>query len=270
MIQAIEETAAFLQSKGILNPMIGIVLGTGLNALASQMNVEVEISYHEIPNFVPATVVQHKGCLLYGSIAGKKVLLMQGRLHSYEGHNFQQVTFPIRVMKWLGVQMLLLSNAAGGLNLTYRQGDLMLLTDHLNLQRSNPLVGKHYEDFGARFPDMSQVYSPLLNEKIAAIAIAQNIGLHQGVYLAVNGPNIETKAEVRFMRMMGADVVGMSTVPEAIVAHQMGVACAAISVITNESDPDHMKPVDIEEIMTAAQSADGRLARLYTQIISEL
>jgi purine-nucleoside phosphorylase len=270
MIQAIEETAAFLQSKGIINPEIGIVLGTGLNALAERMSVEVEVSYHDIPNFVPATVAQHKGRLLYGTISGKKVLLMQGRLHAYEGHSFQQITFPIRVMKWLGVKTLLLSNAAGGLNLSYKKGDLMLLTDHINLQNGNPLIGKHYEEFGARFPDMSQAYSEALGQKIEAIAAKQNIGLHKGVYVVVTGPMLETRAEYRFLRMIGADVVGMSTVPEVIVAHQMGVTCAAISVVTDECDPDNLHPVNIDEIVAAAQRADGLLANLYSELIMQL
>lgn len=268
IIEQIEQTADFLRGKGITAPEVGIVLGTGLNALADRMEVEVSVSYSDIPNFVPATVAQHKGRLLYGTIAGRKVLLMQGRMHAYEGHTFQQITFPIRVMKWLGIKTLLLSNAAGALNLSYKKGEIMLLNDHINLLGSSPLVGKHLDEFGDRFPDMSQPYSVDLCNKIKEIAQNKGIAMHEGVYVAVLGPQLETRAEYRFLRMIGADAVGMSTVPEVIVGHQMGLRCAAISALTDECDPDNLHPVNIEEIVAVAARADVLLAEIYSQLIA--
>lgn len=270
MVNRIIETSIFLKKIGIISPEVGVILGTGLNALADSMKIEVSIDYKDIPHFAAATVTQHKGRLLYGSIGIKKVLLMQGRLHAYEGHSFQDITFPIRVMKWLGINTLLLSNASGGLNMSYKKGDLMLIDDHINMQPSNPLVGAHHAEFGERFPDMSQPYSQKLIGQIKEIANKNLIGLHQGVYVAVLGPQLETRAEYRFLRTIGADAVGMSTVPEVIVASQMGMNCAAISVITDECNPDDLKPVNIEEIIAAAKNADLFLAKIYTELIDSL
>ena len=265
-----EEAVRYLQLQGILSPEVGIVLGTGLGELVRHIQLEKSIDYKQIPHFPEATVEMHKGKLIYGTIVSKKVLAMQGRFHYYEGYSMPQITFPIRVMKLLGIKYLLLSNAAGGLNLSFKKGDLVLIEDHINLQPANPLTGANIEAFGPRFPDMSQPYSPNLNEKLRSIASAQNIPLKQGVYISVSGPNLETRAEYRFLRLIGGDLVGMSTVPEVIVANHMGLPCAAVSVVTDECDPDHLQPVNIAEIIEVAGKADAKLSKLFVKLIEEL
>ena len=270
MFEMIKEVAAFLQGKGITSPDTGIVLGTGLGRLVTEIDIEVAIDYGDIPNFPVSTVESHHGRLIYGNLEGHKVLAMQGRFHIYEGYSLQQVTLPIRVMKLLGVKWLLLSNAAGAINKTYQKGDLMLLDDHINLLPANPLTGANIDDFGPRFPDMSCPYSPVLNKKMELAAQKFNIILHKGVYAVVAGPNLETRAEYRYLGMIGADVVGMSTVPEVIVANHMGLPCAAVSVVTDLCDPDNLVPARLEDILETAGKAEIQLTRLFNEVIRGL
>lgn len=266
----IKETVAFLQQQGFAAATTGIVLGTGLGELIQHINISKSISYKDIPHFPVSTVESHKGQLIFGHIGKTSVIAMQGRFHYYEGYSMQQITFPIRVMKALGVQQLLLSNAAGGMNPAYKKGDLVLLDDHINMQPENPLRGKHEPSFGPRFPDMSRPYDPQLSAKLQAAATAKGKPLHTGVYVAVTGPNLETRAEYRFLRMIGADVVGMSTVPEVIVANQIGLPCAAVSVVTDECDPENLVPVAIEEIIAVAGKADKVLSEIFAEVIAEM
>ena len=264
------ETKEYLNSKGIINPEIGLVLGTGLNKILDEIEIIITIPYSDIPNFPTSTVEFHKGNLVYGKLGEKLVLIMQGRFHQYEGFEMQQIVFPIRVMKLLGIKALLLSNAAGGINVDYRKGDLVLLDDHINLQSGNPLTGKNFDEIGGRFPDMSKPYNPQLNNQLKNSAIKLNILLKEGVYAAVNGPNLETRAEYRYLKVIGADMVGMSTVPEVIAANHAQIPCAALSVITDECDPDNLKPVNIAEIIETAGKADVVLAKLFAETISSL
>lgn len=270
MINEIKETTDFLKNAGVIEPSIGIVLGTGLGELVQHIQIEKTIDYSDIPNFPVSTVEFHKGKLIYGTIAGKKVFAMQGRFHLYEGYTMQQITFPIRVMKMLGIKHLLLSNAAGGINQDFKKGDLVLIEDHINLQNDNPLIGKNLDELGQRFPDMSCPYSGILNATFKNIAAELNIPLKQGVYVSVTGPNLETRAEYRFLKIIGADMVGMSTVPEVIVANHMSLPCAGVSVITDECDPDNLKPVDIAEIIEVAGKADKVLSQLFINTIKSL
>ncbi|WP_462219268.1 purine-nucleoside phosphorylase [Ferruginibacter sp.] len=269
-LKMIKECAAFLHSKGMEKPLAGIVLGTGLSALIHKIDIKITIPYNEIPDFPEATVEFHKGNLIYGLLNNVPVIAMQGRFHYYEGYSMQQVTFPVRVMKELGVQYLLLSNAAGGMNAAYKKGDLVLLTDHINEQPENPLRGLNDAAFGNRFVDMSCPYNKDLNNKILTAAKKLSIPVKEGIYVAVAGPNLETRAEYRHLRNMGADMVGMSTVPEVIVANHVGLPCAAISVITDECDPDNLQPVDIGEIIAVAGKADAKLSELFAEVIGGL
>lgn len=270
MLNKIKETAAFLRSKAIESPETGIVLGTGLGKLVDYISKEVEIDYADIPHFPVSTVESHKGKLIYGTLSGKKVLAMQGRFHYYEGYSQQQITFPVRVMKLLGIKNLLLSNAAGALNPAYRKGELMLLDDHINLLPANPLSGPNLDELGPRFPDMSRPYDKLLSEKLLQIAASCGITLHKGVYAAVPGPNLETRAEYRYLRTIGADVVGMSTVPEVIIANHMSLPCAAISVLTDECDPDNLEVAKLEDILKTAGEAEVKLIRLIEDLIDQI
>jgi purine-nucleoside phosphorylase len=269
MTEMLQQTLDFLKSKGIASPEIGIVLGTGLGKMAKKINLIESLDYKEIPNFPEATVESHHGKLLFGEMHGKKILAMQGRFHFYEGYSLQQVTFPIRIMKLLGVKYLLLSNAAGSLNLAFRKGNLMLIEDHINFLPDNPLRGRNEDAMGPRFPDMSRPYSLFLNEKLEAIAIREKIILYKGIYAAVAGPNLETRAEYRFFANF-ADAVGMSTVPEVIVANQMGLPCAAVSVLTDECDPDNLVPATLEQILEIAGQAEEGLIRLFNALIREI
>ena len=265
-----QKAKEYLVKQQITNPQIGIVLGTGLHQLINNVEIQKTIAYSEIPGFAVSTVEFHKGNLIYGTIANKNVLIMQGRFHFYEGYSMQQIVFPIRVMKLLGVEHLFLSNAAGGINPGFKKGDLVLIDDHINLQNANPLTGKNDDELGSRFPDMSEPYSVYLSYKLLDYAGRLNIQLKKGVYAAVNGPNLETKAEYRYLKIIGADMVGMSTVPEVIAANHMKLACAAVSVITDECDPDNLKPVDIEEIIATAAKADKKLSSLFLETIKAL
>ena len=270
LFDQINKTANFLQSKGIKNPSVGIVMGTGLGAMADKIENQIVIPYKDIPNFPEATVEFHKGNLIYGKIGNVKVIAMQGRFHYYEGYTMQQITFPIRVMKALGIADLFLSNAAGGLNPQYKKGDLVIINDHLNFLPDNPLRGVSNHQFGERFVDMSQPYNIELIKKILQAASNQNTNMSTGTYAAVMGPNLETKAEYKWLRSTGADLVGMSTVPEVIVANQIGLKCAAISVVTDECDPENLQPVNISEIIAVATAADKILTAVLFETIKSL
>lgn len=269
-MENIVQATNYLKQQGITQPQIGIVLGTGLGHLASHITVIKEIPYQNIPNFPVSTVESHSGKLIYGTMGTKTVLAMQGRFHYYEGYSMQQIVLPIRVMKMLGVEFLLLSNAAGCLNLNWKKGDLMLIDDHINLQPFNPLIGKNLDELGPRFPDMSAPYHAPTNAKMESIAKRLDITLRKGVYVSVPGPMLETRAEYRYLKNIGADAVGMSTVPEVIAAHHMGLPCAAVSVLTDECDPDNLKPVDIKEIIAVASASELKLTNLFVALISEL
>lgn len=270
MLNKIKETTTFLQSQGIDAPEIGIVLGTGLGGLVKEIKVIKAIDYDKIPHFPVSTVESHHGKLIYGTVKGKKVLAMQGRFHYYEGYDMQQITFPIRVMKQIGVKNLLISNAAGAVNLEFKKSTLMLITDHINLFPSNPLIGKNYPELGPRFPDMSEPYSNKLNKLLREIAKEKGVLLNEGVYVPVTGPNLETRAEYRMIKKLGGDAAGMSTVPEVIVANHTGLPCCAISVLTDECDPDHLAPVSLDEILAAAAIAEPQLTLLYMELIGRL
>lgn len=270
LLQQITETASWLGQFNYHQAKVGIVLGTGLGQLVQHIQVEKSIPYNEIPHFPEATVESHKGHLIFGRIGNTPVIAMQGRFHYYEGYTMQQITFPVRVMKALGVQQLLLSNAAGGMNPALKKGDLVLLEDHINLQPESPLRGLNAPAFGTRFPDMSRPYDRQLGQLLQEAASAQGAALKTGVYVSVMGPNLETRAEYRFLRMIGADIVGMSTVPEVIVANQLQLPCAAVSVITDECDPDNLHPVSIEEIIAVAGKADEKLSGIFAAVIRQI
>ena len=249
MYEAFQQTVDFLQKKGVKNPEIGIVLGTGLHQLSSKINIEVALDYSDIPHFPVSTVESHKGKLLFGTLNGKSIIAMQGRFHFYEGYSMQQVVYPIRIMSMLGVKNLLLSNAAGSVHKGWNKGSLMLLDDHIHLQNMHPLIGKNVDKFGTRFPDMGAPYDKILNQKMQETASVLGIDLKKGVYAAVQGPMLETRAEYRYLQILGADAVGMSTVPEVITANHSGMKCVAISVLTDECDPDNLHPVSLAEII---------------------
>ncbi|MDO1501542.1 purine-nucleoside phosphorylase [Winogradskyella maritima] len=270
MIKFINESTDYLKSKGFDNPEVGIILGTGLGQLLDHVEIIAEASYNHIPNFPTATVEFHKGKLIYGNLEGKKVVIMQGRFHVYEGYSLQDVTFPVRIMEKLGIKTLLVSNAAGAINLNFKKGELMLIDDHINLQGSSPLAFKGVSELGERFTDMSAPYDAEINSKFESIAQDNSINLHKGVYASVVGPQLETRAEYRMLKIIGADAVGMSTVPEIIVANHLNLKVAAVSVLTDECDPDNLKPVDIGEIMAMAAKAEPELITLFKKLIKSL
>ena len=267
MLDKIQETTLFLKEKinGFV-PEYGIVLGTGLGGLADEIDVAYELSYSDIPNFVEATVEFHSSRLIFGTISGKKVVCMQGRFHYYEGYTMAQITFPIRVMKELGIRQLMISNAAGGLNPAFEEGDLMVISDHISqFLPSNPLLGKNI--MGDRFPDMSEPYDFGLIRKAKKISLANNISLKEGVYVSVTGPQLETKAEYRMLKMFGADAVGMSTVPEVIVARQMEIPVFAVSVITDMCIPETLQKAEIAKIIANAAKAEPALTLLFKKML---
>lgn len=270
MIKEINETVEYLQAKGFDKPEIGIILGTGLGQLIHEVEILHEVSYNHIPNFPTATVEFHKGKLIFGVLEGKKVMIMQGRFHVYEGYSLQDVTYPVRIMNKLGIHTLLVSNAAGAINLNFKKGELMLIEDHINLLGDSPLAFKGVEYFGERFVDMSQPYDETINSKFETIAKAHNIKLNKGVYASVVGPQLETKAEYRMLKIIGADAVGMSTVPEIIVANHLKLKAAAVSVLTDECDPDNLKPVNISEILEMAEKAEPNMIVLFKELIKSL
>lgn len=270
MIKYITESTEYLQSKGFDNPEIGIILGTGLGQLINEVDIIAQASYNHIPNFPTATVEFHKGKLIYGELAGKKVVVMQGRFHVYEGYSLQDVTFPVRIMEKLGIKTLLVSNAAGAINLDFKKGELMLIDDHINLQGSSPLAFKGVSELGERFTDMSAPYDAVINSKIETIVSDNGIKLHKGVYASVVGPQLETRAEYRMLKIIGADAVGMSTVPEIIVANHLGLRVSAISVLTDECDPDNLKPVNIQEIIEMANKAEPHMITIFKELIKTI
>ena len=270
MMQKLIETTKFLKEHGIKSPDYSVILGTGLGGFVNKIQIDTIIDYVDIPNFPVSTVESHKGKLIQGTIGGKRVLAMQGRFHYYEGYSLSEVTFPVRVMKMLDTKYLLISNAGGGLNPEFKKGSLMLLDDHINLLPDNPLRGKNLDEMGPRFPDMSCPYSPDLNRIFEAIAKEKSIVLHKGVYVVVPGPNLETRAEYRWLRNMGADVVGMSTVPEAIAAHALGAEVLGISLVTNAAAGVTGEKLNHEEVIAAGKAAADRMGTLLKNTIPKL
>ncbi len=269
-IQKINETLEVIRKKTTKNYEVGIILGTGLGGLVKDIKIEHEIDYGELPHFPLSTVESHHGKLIFGKIADKNVVAMQGRFHYYEGYSMQQITYPVRVMKFLGVKTLLVSNACGGMNPLYRRGDIMLMVDHINLLGDNPLIGKNEDELGPRFPDMSEPYNLELIKIAEDVALKNQVKVQKGVYVAVPGPNLETKAEYRFLRSIGADVVGMSTIPENIIANHMGMKVLGLSIITDECFPDSLKPALLEEIIAAANEAEPKMTLIMKEVIKLL
>ncbi len=265
--ETLQLTTDFLIEKGFNNPEIGIILGTGLGQLVNLIAIEAEINYSEIPSFPVSTVEFHSGKLIFGTFEGKKVIVMQGRFHIYEGYSAQEVTYPVRVMKELGIKKLFVSNASGAINLNFKKGELMLVEDHINLQGGSPLAFAIVSDFGERFTDMCEPYDLNLRNRAIEIAKQNNISLHKGVYCAVVGPQLETKAEYRMIKIIGADAVGMSTVPEVIVANHLNLPVLAISVLTDECNPDDLKPVNIPEIIALAGKAEPNMITIFKELI---
>jgi purine-nucleoside phosphorylase len=268
--QQLQESTEYLKNKGFDNPEIGIVLGTGLGKLVEAIEDPIIAHYNHIPFFPLATVEFHSGKLIYGTIEGKKTVVMEGRFHLYEGYSFVDVTYPIRVMHKLGITKLFVSNAAGAINLDFKKGDIMLIEDHINLLGGSPLTIGNIADFGDRFVDMSEPYDVTMRKKILAIAKRERINLQKGVYASVIGPQLETKAEYRMLKIIGADAVGMSTVPEAIVANHLRLPIVAVSVLTDECDPDNLEPVDIQSIIKIAGDTEPKMIKLFKELIKEL
>ena len=270
MITYINETTKYLQDKGFDNPEIGIILGTGLGKLVDEIEIIKEVSYNHIPNFPTATVEFHKGKLIFGILEGKKIIVMQGRFHLYEGYTLQDVTYPVRVMEKLGIKTLLVSNASGAINLNFKKGELMLIEDHINLQGSSPLAFKGVEELGERFTDMSIPYDTEINKTFETIAKNNTITLHKGVYASVVGPQLETKAEYRMLKIIGADAVGMSTVPEIIVANPLNFNVAAVTVLTDECDPNSLNKPAFENDSGIAAKAEPNLITLFKKLIKTI
>jgi len=268
--QQVEEAAAYIASRLPLRPRIGLVLGTGLGGIADAMEAPVAIPYDDIPHHPVSTVTSHEGRLLCGRWSGQPVLALQGRFHLYEGYTARQISFPIRIMKKLGVEILVLSNAAGGLNPLFHGGDIMLITDHINFTGHNPLIGPNNDEWGPRFPDMTQPYSPRLRELAAKTALAEGLALRQGVYVGVLGPSLETAAETRLLRAAGADAVGMSTIMEVITAVHAGLDVLAFSVVSNVNRPDCFDPILIEDVIAMAEKSGKTLMELLGKILKKL
>lgn len=266
----IESAAEYIKEKSKFQPEIGIILGTGLGSLGDYIEKESVIDYADIPEFPVSTVFGHQGKLILGNLEGKKVVAMQGRFHYYEGYTMQEVTMPVRVMKKLGIKLLIVSNACGGLNPDFKAGDIMIMTDHINFMGTNPLIGPNLDDFGPRFPDMSEVYDKGMVELLEKVAASQGIKVHKGIYGAVSGPNYSTKAELSMMIKLGSDTVGMSTIPEAIVARHCGLKVAGVACITDMSIPETMVPPTHEEIVKVADSIKPKFVSLVKQFVKEV
>lgn len=249
---------------------VGIILGTGLGGLVNEIKIKHSIEYDDLPHFPLSTVESHHGKLIFGKIEDNNVVAMQGRFHFYEGYSMQQITYPVRVMKYLGVKTLLVSNACGGMNPIYKRGDIMIMADHINLLGDNPLIGKNEDELGPRFPDMSEPYSYDLIKIAEDVALENKIKVQKGVYVAVPGPNLETKAEYRFLRAIGADVVGMSTIPENIVANHMGFKVLGFSIVTDECFPDNLQPARLEEIIATAMKAEPKMTLIMKEVIKRI
>jgi purine-nucleoside phosphorylase len=270
MYDRIKQTSKFIKSKTNLKPRVGIVLGSGLGNLANKIEVETAIDYEDIPHFPEVTVKGHHGRLIFGRLGGQDIVAMQGRFHFYEGNSMRNLTFPIRVMVDLGIELLILSNAAGGMNPDFKVGDIMLIKDHINLFPDNPLMGPNDERLGPRFPDMSEVYDRALIDKAYDIAEENGISLHEGVYVGVSGPTFETPAEYKFFRIIGGDAVGMSTVPEAIVARHSGIKTFGFSIITDLGVEGQIEEVSHEEVIEAANAAEPKLTLIVTELLKRL
>ncbi len=269
-LKQFNETVKYLKKQYLEVPTVGIVLGSGLGNFIDEITVEKEVAYEEIPNFPVSTVEGHKGKLIFGKLSGKTVVAMAGRFHFYEGYNAQDVVFPVRVMKLLGVETLLLSNAAGGVNPSYKVGDLMIIKDHVSLFTPNPLIGKNIAEFGPRFPDMSEPYKKHLIEKAKTIAANNNFEIKEGVYLAVTGPTFETRTEYQLIHILGVDVVGMSTVQESIVANHAGMQVFAISVVTDVGLREEENIITHEEVLEAAKQAEPKLAIIFKELVAAI
>jgi purine-nucleoside phosphorylase len=270
MLDKIIESAEFIKSKTAIKPSIGIILGTGLGGLVKEINVIDTISYENIPNFPVSTVESHSGKLIFGELGGKKVVAMQGRFHYYEGYTLQQVTFPVRVMKLLGIERLFVSNASGGVNPDFEVGEIMIQDDHINLFPSNPLIGKNIDELGPRFPDMSEPYDPEMIALAKKIALENNIRVSVGTYAGLTGPTLETPAEYRYVRNIGADAVGMSTVPEVIVARHMEIPCFAISIITDLGVPGKIQKVSVQDVIEVASRQEPKMTLIMRELISRI
>ncbi len=271
MIEEFRKTADFILQGLDYKPLVGIILGSGLGALADKIKADKVIAYKDIPHFPVSTVEGHKGQMIIGTLGGKKVVAMQGRFHYYEGYNMKQLTFPIRVMKFLGIEYLIISNAAGGMNPQFNIGDIMIIRDHINNFPENPLRGENYDELGPRFPDMSKTYDNELIQRTYKIAEANGIKLREGVYIGSPGPNLETQAEYKLFRIWGADATGMSTVPEVIVAHHMGIRCLGISIITNTDKPFNPETETTHnDVQRVAGEVEPQMTKLITQLIEEL
>lgn len=264
------ESLEYIQSKTDMRPNYMLILGTGLGQLADEMTIETVIPYDEIPHFPVSTVESHAGKLLFGTLGDKEIVAMQGRFHYYEGYTMNQIVFPIRVLKENGADTLIVSNACGGMNPNFKRGDIMLISDHMNLLGDNPLIGPNDDDLGPRFPDMSDPYTERLRDIAQNVALNEAIPMHQGVYVALSGPMLETRAEYRYLRLLGADVVGMSTVPEVTAAVHMGMDVLGISVITDECFPDSLQPINIEEILDAAAMAEPKMTKVIIGVLEKL
>ena len=269
MLEAINETVSFIREKIRLQPDIAIILGTGLGGLADDIEEESFLMYKDIPNFPVSTAPGHHGRLIFGKLGGKNIMAMQGRFHYYEGYSMQELTFPVRVMKYLGIKYLFISNASGGINPEFEIGDMMIQDDHINLL-PNPLIGKHLDEFGDRFPDMSESYDPELIRRALEIAEKNNIKVRKGCYVGVTGPTLETPKEYQFFRIIGGDAVGMSTVPEVIVAHQMGIPCFAVSIITDLGVPGRIVEVSVEDVQKAASETAPKMKLIMEKLIETL
>jgi len=270
LISKINETLEVIKKITTEEYPFGIILGTGLGGLTKDINVQYEIEYEDLPHFPLSTVESHHGKLIFGKIGDKNVVAMQGRFHFYEGYSMKQITYPVRVMKFLGVKALIVSNACGGMNPIYKRGDIMLMVDHINLLGDNPLIGMNEDNLGPRFPDMSEPYDLELIKVAEEVALENKIKIQKGVYVAVPGPNLETKAEYRFLRTIGADVVGMSTIPENIVANHMGIKVLGISIVTDECFPDSLKPVNVEEIISTAMKAEPKMTLIMKEVVKRI
>jgi purine-nucleoside phosphorylase len=269
MLEQIKETANFLRQKTGFNSSIGIILGTGLGGLVDEIDIKHSITYEEIPNFPISTVEGHSGKLIFGLLGNKEIIVMQGRFHYYEGYDINKVVFPVRVMKFLGVKKLLISNASGGVNPEFEIGDLMIIEDHINLI-PNPLIGKNIDEIGTRFPDMSDPYCTEMSSIAKEIALNYNIKLQKGTYVGVTGPTLETPAEYSYFRIIGGDTVGMSTVPEVIAARHMQMSCFAISVITDLGVPGKIQKVTHEDVQNVAEQAEPKLTQIIKELVSKI
>ncbi len=270
MLTKFKESYAYIQSKTNVKPTVGIILGTGLGGLVKEINIIDEIPYKDIPHFPLSTVQSHSGKLIFGELGGKHVVAMQGRFHFYEGYTMQEVTFPVRVMKLMGIERLFLSNASGGVNPDYEVGEIMIIDDHINLFPAHPLIGKNFDDLGPRFPDMSQPYCKKMIALAQDIAKENNIRVAQGVYAGLTGPTLETPAEYKYVRVIGADTVGMSTVPEVIVARHMDIPCFAISIITDLGVPGKIQETSVEDVIEVANQQEPKMTKIMKELISRV